>query len=214
MGRSFETEVRLKIEAWLHWLPKWEPGTGLSRARPCRKCLGSPFIVASGMGLETPHTVKHALVMRLNQLLTKEVDRYIQLNLPLMFQELQQDEVRRSKLPYRPTEGLDPEFEGLELDPPDNPQEPFLFTIAELASQMAQHELDLKPPPLSEEKKQAIKKELELSDRFTAIVGNRICDELRLHQKTVQGAVDTFVEPQIRRLLSQLQDELSFPPQI
>lgn len=213
MSRSLETEVRLQVEAWLRWLPKWHPGSGLSRARICRKCTGSPIIRVAGLADEAPHSVQHALVMRITTIINNEVDRYIEQNLPLMHQELQFDELRKKQLPYRPTEGLDPEYEGLELDPPPLPGEPYLFTLSELASDLASTvPMAARPGSLSPEMKQALRTELALSDQFSRDVGNRICQMLAEHRGRITQAVHEFVEPQISALLDELTQELSFPP--
>lgn len=214
MGKTFETEVRLQVESWMRWLPKWQPSSGLSRSRICRKCTGSPLVAAAGFPEDTPHTVRHALVMRLHRIINEEMDTYIHQNLPLMFQELKHDEERRKRLPYRPTEGLSPEFEGLELDPPTAPDQPYLFTMSELASQLAETSAVKPQPALSQELKNALKRELELSDRYMATVGNQICQELAKHQHTIQRAFDEFVEPQIEELMRELTEQLSFPPGI
>ncbi|MGB3413690.1 MAG: spermidine/putrescine ABC transporter substrate-binding protein [Microbacteriaceae bacterium] len=212
MTRSLETEVRLQVDAWLRWLPKWHPGSGLSRARICRKCTGSPFLKVTDLADNAPHAVQHALVMRMNKILADGVDEYVEKNLPLMRQELELDEQRKKQLPYRPSEGLDPEYEGLELDPPALPGEPYLFTLSELASDLASTIPQAKPGFLSPELKRALRLELELSDQFTRDLGNQLCTHLKEHRSRIDRAVQVFVEPQISAMMAELSAELSFPP--
>lgn len=55
-------KVSAAVDAWLRWLPGWAPGTHRGRSRMCRRCTGSPFLVAAGLEGDAPHQVVHALV--------------------------------------------------------------------------------------------------------------------------------------------------------
>ncbi len=48
----------------------------------------------------------------------------------MLQRELDQQAARNRARSYRPAEDLDPEFDGLPLDPDPVPGAPFLFTIA------------------------------------------------------------------------------------
>ena len=66
---------------------------------------------------------------------SRSVAEYTALNLPMLQAELDQQAARNRARSYRPGEGLEPEFEGLPLDPDPVPGAPFLFTIAGLAEE-------------------------------------------------------------------------------
>jgi hypothetical protein len=95
-------------------------------------CLGSPVATAAGFDHDVPHAVQHALLNRMRQIVDDDVDEYTARNLPLVTRELRLAEAREAR-GYRPDEGLDPEFQGLDLDPEPEPGQPFLFTLAGLA---------------------------------------------------------------------------------
>ena len=146
MDRSIESRVNHEVENWLRWITRWRPATHRGRARLCRQCFGSPIIASAGLAVDVPHVVQHALSMRMKIVIDASVDEYTELNLPRLAHELNLSERRESAQAYRPAEGLDPEFRGLDLDPQPAADTPYLFTFGELADQ--QFPAVQSPPPL------------------------------------------------------------------
>ncbi len=207
--RSLETQVDQAVEAWLRWVPRWEPATHRGRTAPCRRCLGSPVLAAAGIAGTTPHGVQHGLSTRIKTIVDHAVADYTARNLPTLQRELDQQAARNRARSYRPTEDLDPEFEGMPLDPEPVPGAPFLFTIAGLADDSA---AELPPlPPLSDEAKTALRQEVALADEYANLVGREICGILLRHRITIQAAVSRHVEPQIEALLAELTESLDSP---
>jgi hypothetical protein len=153
--RSLETQVSQAVDAWLRWLPRWEPATHRGRVAPCRRCFGSPVLSAAGLGADVPHGVQHGLSTRIKTIVDHAVAEYTALNLPMLQAELDQQAARNRARSYRPGEGLEPEFEGLPLDPEPTPGAPFLFTLTGLAAQADSDVPEL--PPLTEEAKAALR---------------------------------------------------------
>ena len=207
--RSLETQVDQAVEAWLRWVPRWEPATHRGRVAPCRRCLGSPILSAAGIGSNTPHGVQHGLSTRIKTIVDHAVAEYTARNLPMLQRELDQQAARNRARSYRPADGLDPEFDGLPLDPEPVPGAPFLFTIAGLADEAVD---DLPPlPPLSDEAKVALRQEVALADEYANMVGREICGILLRHRIYIQAAISQHVEPQIEALLAELTDSLDSP---
>ncbi|WP_345374413.1 spermidine/putrescine ABC transporter substrate-binding protein [Frondihabitans cladoniiphilus] len=217
MADSIEGRVRSGVDAFLRWLPRWEIGTSRARTRVCRLCFGSPVATAAGFDVDVPHSVQHALLSRMRVIVDEEVDRYTARNLPLVSRELAKAE--GPELPgYRPDEGLALEFQGLEIDPPPEPGQPFLFTLAELAQEDRDAALPLAEPvhptppaAYSEEAKAALRTELELADDHARAVGTGVCLALVEHRSRIADAIDRLVEPQIDDLLSELSQALENP---
>src|SRR5680860_73316 len=132
MEGSLESRVSHEVDNWLRWVPRWRPGTHRGRARLCRQCFGSPVIAAAGLATDVPHAVQHALSMRMKLVIDAAVDEYTDRNLPLLSREIHLNEARKAATEYEPADGLDPEFKGLDLDPPAAPDAPYLFTFGEL----------------------------------------------------------------------------------
>ncbi|MGO2684920.1 spermidine/putrescine ABC transporter substrate-binding protein [Microbacterium sp.] len=209
MERSLETQVDLAVEAWLRWVPRWEPATHRGRVAPCRRCLGSPILSAVGIGADVPHGVQHGLSTRIKTVVDHAVAAYTAKNLPMLQGELDQQSARNRARSYRPSEDLDPEYEGMPLDPDPVPGAPFLFTIAGLADDEA---TELPPlPPLSDEAKAALRQEVTLADEYANMVGREICGMLLRHRLAVQNAISQYVEPQIEALLAELTQALDSP---
>ncbi|MGO1508839.1 MAG: spermidine/putrescine ABC transporter substrate-binding protein [Microbacterium sp.] len=209
MERSLETQVDLAVEAWLRWVPRWEPATHRGRVAPCRRCLGSPILSAVGIGADVPHGVQHGLSTRIKTVVDHAVAAYTAKNLPMLQGELDQQAARNRARSYRPSEDLDPEYEGMPLDPDPVPGAPFLFTIAGLADDEA---TELPPlPPLSDEAKAALRQEVTLADEYANMVGREICGMLLRHRLAVQNAISQYVEPQIEALLAELTQALDSP---
>ncbi|MGB4135458.1 MAG: spermidine/putrescine ABC transporter substrate-binding protein [Microbacterium sp.] len=209
MERSLETQVDQAVEAWLRWVPRWEPATHRGRVAPCRRCLGSPVLSAAGIGGTVPHGVQHGLSTRIKSIVDQAVAEYTARNLPMLQAELDQQADRNRARSYRPGEGLDPEFDGMPLDPDPIPGMPFLFTIAELADDAA---ASLPPlPPLSEEAKAALRQEVALADEYANMVGREICGMLLRYRLRVQAAISQYVEPQIEAMLAELSEALDSP---
>lgn len=209
MERSLDTQVNQAVDAWLRWLPRWEPATHRGRAAPCRRCLGSPVLAAAGLAGDVPHGVQHGLSTRIKTIVDRAVAEYTALNLPMLQSELDQQAERNRARSYRPAEGLDPEFEGLPLDPDPVPGAPFLFTIEGLANEAEEEVPSL--PPLSEEAKAALRQEVGLADEYANLVGREVCGLLLHHRLRIQAAVAEYVEPQIEALLADLTRQLDAP---
>ncbi|KFF59017.1 spermidine/putrescine ABC transporter substrate-binding protein [Cryobacterium sp. MLB-32] len=214
MEGSVESRTSHEVDNWLRWLPRWHPGTHRTRARLCRQCFGSPVIAAAGLTEDVPHAVQHALAMRMKIVVDASVDEYTEQHLPLLSRELRLDEVRRARRVYRPTEGLDPEHRGLDLDPPTPKDSPYLFTFGELAglpNPDDSDELDVPAPPLSADEKAAVLREVAIADAYAAEAGRRLCVELARHRLRMRAAVAEFVEPQVQALLADLESTLDSP---
>lgn len=207
--RSIETQVSQAVDAWLRWLPRWEPATHRGRVAPCRRCFGSPVLSAAGLGADVPHGVQHGLSTRVKTIVDRAVAEYTARNLPMLQAELDQQAARNQARSYRPAEGLDPEFEGLPLDPDPVPGSPFLFTISGLEEEAAAAVPDL--PPLSEEAKSALRQEVRLADDYANMVGREVCTILLHHRLRIQTAVGQYVEPQIAAMLEELTRSLDAP---
>ncbi len=207
MEQSIDGRVHAAVDAWLRWLPRWEVGDGRGRAKLCRTCFGSPVAKAAGFDADVPHAVQHALLQRLKRIVDDEVQHYTDRNLPLLRKELGAIDRRRAAKPYRPSEGLAPEYEGLDLDPEPEPGAPFLFTLAELAAEEPA-EPHPEPPPLSEEAKEALRREVALADGCAGSTGFAICAALEPQRERIAQAIHRHVEPQVQALLDELTREL------
>ena len=153
--------------------------------------------------------MQHGLSTRIKSIVDHAVAEYTSRNLPMLQTELDDQAERNRARSYRPTEGLDPEFEGLPLDPDPVPGAPFLFTVAGMAADAAQDLPSL--PPLSEEAKAALRQEVALADEYANMVGREICSILLRHRLSVQAAISQFVEPQIEAMLAELSEALDSP---
>ena len=157
--------------------------------------------------------------MRMKLVIDAAVDEYTDNNLPLLRREMRMADERKAQQPYRPAEGLDPEYKGLELDPPAPVDAPYLFTFDELARSAGASVDDDEnevhppppPPPLSAEEKAAMRVELKLADDYANQVGKLICIELLTYQESIIDAVATYVEPQVQALLADLESTLDSP---
>lgn len=209
MERSLETQVSQAVDAWLRWLPRWQPATHRGRVAPCRRCFGSPILSAAGLGSDVPHGVQHGLSTRMKTIVDQAVAAYTARNLPMLQAELDQQAARNRARSYRPAEGLEPEFEGLPLDPDPVPGAPFLFTISGLAQESDAAVPEL--PPLSDEAKSALRQEVALADDYANMVGREICSLLLHHRLRVQAEIAQHVEPQIEAMLADLTRSLDAP---
>jgi hypothetical protein len=207
--RSIETQVSQAVDAWLRWLPRWEPSTHRGRVAPCRRCFGSPVLSAAGLGADVPHGVQHGLSTRVKTIVDTAVAEYTARNLPMLQAELDQQSARNRARSYRPAEGLEPEFEGLPLDPDPVPGAPFLFTVSGLAAEEEAAIPDL--PPLTDEAKAALRQEVGLADDYANMIGREVCAVLLHHRLRIQGAVAEYVEPQIEAMLEELTRSLDSP---
>jgi hypothetical protein len=207
--RSLETQVSQAVDAWLRWLPRWEPSTHRGRVAPCRRCFGSPVLSAAGLGADVPHGVQHGLSTRVKTIVDHAVAEYTALNLPMLQAELDQQATRNRARSYRPGEGLEPEFEGLPLDPEPIPGAPFLFTISGMAEEADADVPAL--PPLTPEAKAALRQEVGLADDYANMVGREVCTILLHHRLRIQSAITQYVEPQIEAMLEELTRSLDAP---
>lgn len=201
--------VTAGVDAWLRWLPTWQPGTHRGRSRMCRRCMGSPLLVAAGIEGEVPHQVAHALTSRMQRIIDRLVDDYTERELPALHAELTGEQLWHTG-GFEPGAGLDPEYDGLDLDPETEDGQPFLFTLAELAEQ-SKPEPPLPRPPLSREEKQRLRQEVEEAGRYADDVGQQLCFALAGHRPRIRAAVGRFVEPQIRAMLDELSQHLEPP---
>lgn len=201
--------VAAAVDAWLRWLPGWVPGTHRGRSRMCRRCTGSPVLQAAGLADHVPHQVVHALNGRMQRIIDRAVDSYTERSLPTLHAELTGAQLWE-RGGYEPAAGLDPEYEGVDLDPEAEEGQPFLFTMAELAEQ-SRPDLPLPRPPLSADEKRRLAHEIELADRLARDVGQRLCFALAAHRPRIEAAVHRFVEPQIQALLDELTRGLEPP---
>ncbi|AWB87202.1 spermidine/putrescine ABC transporter substrate-binding protein [Mycetocola zhujimingii] len=210
MDRSLDTRVSQAVDAWLEWLPRWRPSTHRGRTRLCRRCFGSPVMAAVGLDRDVPHTVQHGLSTRIKAIVDEVVDEYTERNLPLLQRELKAAEESKARS-YRPDRGLEPEYDGLPVDPDPVPGEPYLFTLAGLAGQEVA-EPEAVPAPLSEEEKSALRTEIRLADECAIHAGKLVCLAIAPHRERILAAVALYVEPQIEALLADLTLELDSPP--
>lgn len=197
------------VDAWLRWLPRWQPATHRGRAAVCRRCFGSPVLAAAGLGADVPHGVQHGLSTRVKTIVDHAVSEYTEHNLPMLQGELDQQSARNRARAYRPGDDLEPEFDGLPVDPDPIPGQPFLFTLAELAA-----EADVAVPalpPLSDEAKAALRQEVALADEFANMVGREVCTLLLGHRMRIRDAVAQYVEPQVEAMLAELSEALDSP---
>ncbi|MEL5992488.1 spermidine/putrescine ABC transporter substrate-binding protein [Microbacterium phosphatis] len=209
MERSLETQVSQAVDAWLRWVPRWEPATHRGRVAPCRRCLGSPILSAAGLGSDVPHGVQHGLSTRIKTIVDHGVADYTSRNLPMLQTELDQQAARNRARGYRPTEGLAPEFEGMPLDPDPVPGQPFLFTLQGLASEDETQVPSL--PPLTEDAKVALRREVALADEYANMLGREVCAILLHHRLRIHAAIVEFVEPQVAAMLAELAQALDDP---
>jgi hypothetical protein len=164
---------------------------------------------AAGLGADVPHGVQHGLSTRVKTIIDHAVAEYTSLNLPMLQAELDQQAARNRARSYRPSEGLDPEFEGLPLDPDPVPGAPFLFTIGGLAEEADADVPDL--PPLTDEAKAALRQEVGLADDYANMIGREVCAVLLHHRLRIQASVAQYVEPQIAAMLEELTRSLDAP---
>ncbi len=232
MEGSIESRVSHEVDTWLRWLPRWRPGTHPGRSRLCHRCFGSPMMIAAGIARDVPHAVQHALTMRMMLLLDAVVDEFTRRKLPLLTREIHLNEQRKAHKDFRPEQGLDPEYNGLDLDPAPVDGAPYLFTFGELAdaSAHAQHEnepdddsvwsatgfeTDADSPvpdqPLSFDEREALREELRRADNYADRVGRKICAELEAERERILAGVAEFIEPQVQALLADLDKALDSP---
>ncbi len=167
------------------------------------------MLAAVGIGHDVPHGVQHGLSTRMKTIIDRQVGQYTAQNLPLLQSELDQASARNRSRPYRPEVDLEPEYEGLPLDPDPVPGAPFLFTLSGMAAEAASEVPAL--PPLSEQAKAALRREVQLADEYANLVGREICTLLLRHRLRVQDAISQHVEPQVESLLEQLSLSLDMP---
>lgn len=209
MERLLETQVGQAVDAWLAWLPRWEPANHRGRIAPCRRCFGSPVLSAAGLGSDVPHGVQHGLSTRVKTIVDHAVAEYTSRNLPMLQTELDQQAARNRRRSYRPAEGLEPEFEGMPLDPEPEPGAPFLFTLTGLAAEEDAAIPAL--PPLSDAAKAALRQEVGLADDYANMIGREVCALLLHHRLRIQAAVAEYVEPQVAAMLDDLSRSLDAP---
>jgi hypothetical protein len=182
-----QDRVSSAVDSWLRWLPGWTPGTYRGRSRMCRRCTGSPVLAAAGLASDVPHQVAHALNSRMQRIIDRVVDEYTERELHTLHAELTGEQMWHAG-GYEPNAGLDPEYDGIDPDPETEDEQPFLFTLAELAEQ-SKPEPPLPRPPLSAEEKQRLRREIDLADRCAHDAGQRLCFALAGHRPRIEAAV-------------------------
>lgn len=208
---AVENGVLSAVDAWLRWLPSWSPGNHRGRARMCRRCTGSPMLVAAGIGRDVPHQVSHALTSRMQRIIDRAVDEFTASELPALHAELTGAELWDADA-YDPRQGLPVELDGLDLDPePEDGTQPFLFTLADLAAETPQ-QAALPRPPLTAAERATLAAEIDRADACAAAVGGELCLVLSEHRDRIAAAIERFVEPQVQALLDELSAGLE-PPQ-
>lgn len=175
----------------------------------CRRCTGSPILAAAGLDRDVPHQVAHALNSRMQRIIDRVVDDFTEVELPTLHAELTGDQLWNAG-GFDPAAGLEPEYDGVDLDPEPEDGQPTLFTLAELAEQ-TKPDAVLPRPPLSAEEKRRLGVEIERADRCAHDAGQRVCFALAGHRQRIQAAVHRFVEPQIQALLEELTTHLRPP---
>lgn len=206
---TIDERVAAAVDAWLRWVPSWQPGTHRGRARMCRRCTGSPILIAAGIDTGVPHQVGHALTSRMQRIIDAVVDDYTERELPALHAELTGEQLWNTG-GFEPGAGLDPEYDGLDLDPEADEEQPFLFTMAELAEQ-SRPEPPLPRPPLSAEERRRLRHEIELASNYADEAGRRLCFAVAAHRPRICAAVERFVEPQIKAMLDDLSRNLEPP---
>ena len=194
------------------------------------------MMIAAGIARDVPHAVQHALTMRMMLLLETLVDEFTDRNLPLVRREVQLNEERKAKRTFRPEEGLEPEYGGLDLDPAPVDGAPYLFTFGELAAEAekaaeneaaddslwsdASFEADepAQDRVLSRAEQDALRAEhdklqaeLHRASNYAGRVGRKICAELEAEQPRILAGVAEFIEPQVQLLLADLDKALDSP---
>lgn len=202
-------QVSAAVEAWILWLPGWAPATHRGRARVCRKCQGSPVLLAAGLVGDVPHQVAHAMSIRIQRIVDRAVDEFVEATLPSLHAELTGEQMWHAG-GFDPGADLPPEFDGLDFDPETDDGQPYLFTMAELQEQ-SRPAPPLPRPPLSVEEKQRLREEIDIADQHAEDVGRRVCFALAAHRPHIQTAVKRYVEPQIQELLNELSRHLEYP---
>lgn len=167
------------------------------------------MLSAAGLGADVPHGVQHGLSTRIKTIVDHAVADYTTRNLPMLQTELDHQAARNRARSYRPAEGLEPEFEGMPLDPDPVPGAPFLFTISGLADETDAEVPEL--PPLTDIAKAALRQEVALADDYANLVGREVCSILLHHRLRIQAAVSQYVEPQINAMLEELTRSLDAP---
>lgn len=175
----------------------------------CRRCFGSPILAAAGLGSDVPHGVQHGLSTRIKAIVDHAVNDYTEQNLPMLSAELASQAARNRSRAYRPGDDLEPEYDGLPLDPDPVPGAPFLFTIAGMAEEA---NVDVPAlPPLSEDAKVALRHEVQLADEFAGMIGREVCQLLLPQRIRIRDAIAVYVEPQIAAMLQELTSSLDAP---
>lgn len=167
------------------------------------------MLAAAGIATDVPHQVAHALNSRMQRIIDKAVDEFTERELPALHAELTGEQIWHTG-GFDPGVGLDPEYEGLDVDPETDDEQPYLFTMAELAEQ-SRPEPPLPRPPLSAEEKHRLRREVELADQCAEDAGQRVCFALTAHRNRIEAAIGRFVEPQIQALLDELTRHLQPP---
>jgi hypothetical protein len=186
------------------------------------------MMFAAGLARDVPHAVQHALTMRMRLLIDAAVDEFTEDKLPLLSREIRLNEERKAQKAFRPDEGLDPEYDGLDLDPAPAEGAPYLFTFGELAAaeeedkladdalwSMASFETDVPAPepeqPLSFEEREALRAELRRADTYAERVGRKVCAELEAERERILAGIAEYIEPQVKALLADLDSALDSP---
>lgn len=204
-------EVARAVAEWLRWVAGWELGKVRHRNTVCQRCTGSPLVVAAGFGVDVPHQVKHALVMRIQKIVDRQVASEVAARLPGLQAELQHSaEWYAGTGGFDPRAGLAPEFDDGLLDPEPVAGAPFLFTLEELTA-VPQPAPQLPMPPLTAAEKEQLRREIAVSDEIASAAGHIACFELQEHRADIAAAIAEFVDPQIAEMFAKLSFNLELP---
>ena len=66
-------------------------------------------------------------------------------------------------------------------------------------------------PPLSEDAKIALRREVALADEYANLIGREVCAILLHHRLRIHAAIVEYVEPQVAAMLAELSQALDDP---
>ncbi|MBT1018431.1 hypothetical protein KJY77_04675 [Canibacter sp. lx-72] len=193
--------VAKQVKVWKFWVSKWEFNHARVRTRTCIKCEpGDPFVLGAAFDNGVPHPVKHALTSRMYRVVRKRVDEVVAVALPNLHERNMRLDQARLTAEYDPRLALDPEYDGLELDPPEDPERPFLFTLSEFA-QHTRSIVDFTDELLRHQMSDTEQLDLQRATAVHNTIYYNVCRELATalarHRGEIARVLETYVQPQI-----------------
>ena len=197
------------MDAWLAWLPRWEPSTHRGRVAPCRRCFGSPVLSAAGLGADVPHGVQHGLSTRIKTIVDR-VGRRVHRAEPADAAGRARPAGGAQPRPQLPAgRGARARVRGSAARPRSRARRAVpLHDLGHGRRGGCRHP---GPPPLSDEAKAALRQEVGLADDYANMVGREVCTILLHHRLRIQAAIGEYVEPQIEAMLEELTRSLDAP---